>query len=192
MIHKKKFLPMRSRTDADVPEDDATDLPRATPILVAGHLDTWWCWGAVGSAGIVLALAVTAHWLRHPLRQQLTIVSFPVLALAAACFGWQLWNRRWLTWNDDSLDVVDRSGERTLLDTDIAALSISRDYRHSFGRIVAESHVLRIWSTLSPGAPLVFEARAGLSDPFPYGSLVDRLQERLERQALAVLRDRER
>ncbi|QDT55054.1 hypothetical protein Pan44_30950 [Caulifigura coniformis] len=158
------------------------------PLLVSGHLDAWWCWAAVGLAVIFGAVATTAVFLRHPLRFGFSAVSLLAAAGGVVGFVIQIWRRRWLTWSGDSLQVTGRGTALEILDTEVEALAVTREYRHAVGRIVAEAH--RLWVWRSPGEPrvLAFEARGMLGEPSPLAPLVERLQQRLEKKALEELR----
>ncbi|HVJ84823.1 MAG TPA: hypothetical protein VM452_04215 [Caulifigura sp.] len=157
-------------------------------ILVAGHLDAWWCWSALGLAVIFAVVAGIAFVTRHPLRFGVTAMAVLAAIAAVIGFGWQFFQRKWLTWTADSLEVHGRTGRTEVLDSEIEALAVTRDYRHAVGRIVAEAHYLSLWVGGPNPQVLSFEARSPLGGPAPFDDLVDRLQGRLERRALETIR----
>ncbi len=159
-----------------------------SPLLAAGHLDAWWCWSAVGLALIFGAVAATAAALRHPLRPGLTAVALLAAAVGVIGFMVQFARRQWLTWTDDSICLRSRGATIEILDSDIASLAMTREYRHAVGRIVAVSHRLRLWTGGSAPQVITVETRGRPGDPAPFEALASRLQTQLQRRALNTLR----
>jgi hypothetical protein len=157
--------------------DDGLD-PR-DPLQVAGSLDQAWLWvGIIFTAVLAVsagaALAVRPNWvvwLAGP-AMLCGVVSGAVLI--------RQWNRRaWVTFQPSGFRWTSRGGDREYADTDVLGLGLLRRGQHSFGRLVSERQVLRLWIGDVNARPLEMTVRTAVGEEGPLGPLVRRLQSNL-------------
>ncbi len=142
-------------------------------ILIRGEVSWWLHFFRVVAAlativGICLATAgLFAGWIVAPVAG--------VISLILEAVAWSARRTRtWLTFGQDSLEIEDRTGRRTVLDTQVVAAALESKRNLNNGEFSSTTRTFRIW-TDDRTEPIVMQNTIPKDRPDPLAELIARL-----------------
>lgn len=170
------------------PDQRIQDFPLQRPLLVAGGLDGGWLWVGFIFTIVLTALAVLSLATNLHLAARLAVAALLCGTVSGVALL-RLWNRRcWLTIEPAGFQLNGRHGDHEFSDGDVRGLAFRHQWQHSFGRLVAEVHGVKVWIGDEEHAPLEWRVRSAIGEASPLAPLILRLKSRLLEQADENLR----